>query len=107
MTARNTTTRDQHRRAIARTKPPCGICGDPIDYQAHHLDPLSFTIDHITPIAAGGEDAPDNLAPPHPGRFVVSPPLSSLGLSVFGLSAPLDPPVPGARCGSYSAETGK
>ncbi|NKS42290.1 HNH endonuclease [Rhodococcus hoagii] len=64
---RNTTTRDRHRRIIARDQPPCHICGDPIDYNAGHLDPLSFQIDHITPIARGGEDTLDNLAASHRG----------------------------------------
>lgn len=62
---RNTTTRDQHRRAIARTKPPCGICGDPIDYTLPHTDPLSYTVDHITPRSKGGPDTLDNKQAAH------------------------------------------
>lgn len=63
--ARNTSLRDRHRRIIAKDEPPCGVCSQPIDYQAHHLDPLSFTIDHITPIARGGPDTLDNLQAAH------------------------------------------
>ncbi|AOT23214.1 HNH endonuclease [Mycobacterium phage Taquito] len=65
MAGRNTARRDRHRRIIAKGEPPCHVCGEPIDYQAHHLDPLSFTIDHITPLALGGEDTLDNLGPAH------------------------------------------
>lgn len=63
--ARNTTLRDRHRRAIAKDQPPCHLCGKPINYQAHHLDPLSFTIDHIVPVNRGGPDTLDNIAAAH------------------------------------------
>lgn len=70
---RNTTTRDRHRRIISRglapspfgPKPPCYHCGEPIDYDAHHLDDLSFTIDHLTALANGGTDTLDNIVPSH------------------------------------------
>jgi 5-methylcytosine-specific restriction endonuclease McrA len=65
VTARSTTTRDQHRRIIRRGEPPCAICGLPIDYKAHHLDPLSFTVDHTVPLAKGGADTLDNKQPTH------------------------------------------
>jgi 5-methylcytosine-specific restriction endonuclease McrA len=57
--AGSTTIRDQHRRAIARTKPPCGICGDPIDYTLKSPDPMSYEVDHIIARHNGG---PDTLA---------------------------------------------
>ena len=64
---RNTARRDRHRRIIAADEPPCALCGEPIDYQAHHLDPLAFTIDHITPMSRGGDelDTLENLQPAH------------------------------------------
>lgn len=62
---RNTSTRDQHRRAIRRTKPPCGICEQPIDYTLPHTDPLSFTVDHIVPLDRGGPDTLDNKQAAH------------------------------------------
>ena len=65
MAERNTTRRNQHRRAIARTKAPCGICGKPIDYALHYLDPMSYTIDHVTPLALGGADDLPNLQAAH------------------------------------------
>lgn len=70
---RNTRTRDQHRRIIAEglppspfgPKPPCHYCPEPIDYDAHYLDPMSFTIDHVVPRAKGGPDTLDNIVPAH------------------------------------------
>lgn len=47
---RNTTARDRDRRAIARTKPPCAICEQPIDYALRTPDPMSFEVDHIVPL---------------------------------------------------------
>lgn len=65
MAPRNTTLRDRHRRTIARDEPPCHICGNEINYQAGHLDPDSYTIDHIIPLNRGGPDTLDNLAAAH------------------------------------------
>ncbi|AYF29297.1 HNH endonuclease [Micromonospora tulbaghiae] len=72
---RNTTTRDRHRATIARSRPPCALCGDEIDYTltvvlGEHgnrcpgpLDcagcvphPLRFEVDHIVPRNRGGSD---------------------------------------------------
>lgn len=66
-TGRNTATRDRDRRYIARSKPPCGICGEDIDYSLPHLDPMSFVVDHIVPIAKGGPDDLDNKQATHRG----------------------------------------
>lgn len=49
-TGRNTTTRDRDRRVIARTKPPCALCEEPIDYTLKWPDPMCFVVDHIQPI---------------------------------------------------------
>ena len=62
---RHTTRRNRHRRQVAKGHPPCHLCGEPIDYKADWLHPLSFTIDHIIPIARGGADELANLAPAH------------------------------------------
>lgn len=62
---RSTTRRDRHRKLVARGRPPCHLCGEDIDYQAHHLEPLSFQIDHVIPLAKGGLDELDNLAAAH------------------------------------------
>jgi hypothetical protein len=62
---RSTARRDRHRKIIAKDEPPCAICHEPIDYTAHHLDPMSFTIDHITPRARSGPDTLDNLQAAH------------------------------------------
>ena len=68
---RNTATRDQHRRAIARTRPPCGICGDPIDYAIPYraddgtvnLD--AYVVDHVIPLNRGGPDTLENKTAAH------------------------------------------
>lgn len=56
MATRNTTTRDRHRRTIAKDKPDCALCGEPIDYTLPHTDPRSFVVDHILPIHKGGDE---------------------------------------------------
>lgn len=65
MANRNTATRDQHRRAIARTKPPCGICGQAIDYELRSPHPLSFEVDHIIAMDNGGLDIIENKQASH------------------------------------------
>lgn len=62
---RNTTIRNRHRATIARSKPPCALCGNPIDYQLPHTDPWSFVVDHIIPLAKGGADALANKQAAH------------------------------------------
>ena len=64
---RNETLRRRHRKIIGADQPPCGVCHQPIDYDAHYLHPLSFTIDHITPLAITGPegDTLDNLQAAH------------------------------------------
>lgn len=62
---RNTTIRDKHRRAIARDKPPCGICGVEIDYALRYPDPMCFVVDHVIPINKGGDDVLENKQAAH------------------------------------------
>ena len=62
---RSTTQRDRDRRAIARTKPPCGICEGEIDYTLPHTDPKSYVVDHVIPIGKGGLDVLDNKQAAH------------------------------------------
>jgi 5-methylcytosine-specific restriction endonuclease McrA len=64
-TGRNTATRDQHRAAIRRTKPPCGICETEIDYSLPHTDPMAYVVDHIVPLAKGGTDDLTNKQAAH------------------------------------------
>lgn len=64
-TGRSTTVRDRDRRAIARTKPPCGICEQPIDYDLPHLDPGAYVVDHVIPLNKGGLDVLENKQAAH------------------------------------------
>lgn len=63
--ARRTSTRDKHRRIIARGEPACGLCQQPIDYTLPHLDPGEFVVDHVIPVALGGEDTIENKQAAH------------------------------------------
>lgn len=65
MANRNTTIRDQHRAAIKRERPPCGICEGEIDYTLPYLDPMSYVVDHIVPVAKGGLDVLENKQAAH------------------------------------------
>jgi 5-methylcytosine-specific restriction endonuclease McrA len=62
---RNTAQRDRDRKAIARTKPPCGICEGDIDYTLGHLDPMAYVVDHIVPWSKGGADDLTNKQAAH------------------------------------------
>ena len=64
-TGRNTATRDRHRKTIARDQPPCGICGEPIDYTLPHDDPWSFVVDHIKPLHITNDDTLANKQAAH------------------------------------------
>lgn len=64
-TPRNTNTRDRHRAAIARAKPPCHICLGEIDYALPHTDPMSYVVDHIIPLTRGGTDEIENKQSAH------------------------------------------
>lgn len=57
---RNTATRDRHRAAIRRTKPPCGICEQPIDYSLKWPDLMCYVVDHIEPL--GPDPSPERIA---------------------------------------------
>ena len=68
-----------HRATIAHTKPPCALCGEPIDYTLSFLadkhgakcrkpdclgcvpDPMRFEVDHIVPLSRGGAHEQANL----------------------------------------------
>lgn len=56
---------DRDRRTIARTRPACHICGEPIDYTLPYLDPGEYVVDHVIPLAKGGPDVLANKAASH------------------------------------------
>ncbi|QFG08486.1 HNH endonuclease [Mycobacterium phage Guanica15] len=62
---RNTARRERFRRYWKRRREDCAVCHEPIDYDAPHDHPLSFQVDHITPLARGGTDTLDNTQPTH------------------------------------------
>jgi len=45
---------------------PCWLCGKPIDYTLSMPDPMSFSADHVAPVALGGDNLGD-LKPAHYG----------------------------------------
>lgn len=44
------------RRKAQRNDAPCWICGKPIAWDANWKHPMSYTYDHIDPIATGGHE---------------------------------------------------
>ena len=62
---RSSTRRDAHRKAIARSRAACHICGQPIDYDLPSSNPMAFVVDHVVPLAKGGDDTLDNKAAAH------------------------------------------
>lgn len=65
MAGRSTTVRDRHRKQIARDRPPCALCGEPIDYELRYPHERSYVVDHIVPLHTGGTDTLDNKQPAH------------------------------------------
>jgi 5-methylcytosine-specific restriction endonuclease McrA len=55
--------RDRARIRLAR--PACHICGEAIDWDANWLDPKSFVVDHVIPLAKSGPDTYANKAAAH------------------------------------------
>ena len=43
------------KKIIYASQSVCGICGRPVDFDKKYPDPWSPTIDHIIPIAKGGD----------------------------------------------------
>lgn len=64
-TGRSSSIRDRHRKAIARDRPDCGICSEPIDYALPYLHPRSFVVDHIIPLRHNGPDTLENKQAAH------------------------------------------
>ena len=56
---------DALKRRTAAQNLPCYWCGKPIDTTLHYNDPMAFTADHPTAIAAGGSLAGQRLEPMH------------------------------------------
>ena len=65
MPKRSDAIRKRMRHTIAKAKPACHICGNPIDYTLPHTDPWSFVVDHVIPLAKGGRDDLSNAAAAH------------------------------------------
>lgn len=43
----------------------CSICGDPVDSALFYPDPMAPSIDHVVPLALGGDDTTANVALAH------------------------------------------
>lgn len=46
----------------------CYLCGSSIDYELPMTDPKSFVVDHVIPLAKGGQDALSNMKAAHRRR---------------------------------------
>lgn len=64
-TRRNSAQQSKDRARIKASRPACHICGKAIDFDADWLDPLSFVVDHVVPLAKGGADNLSNKAAAH------------------------------------------
>ena len=53
------------RRRVVEEGLVCHICGGDIDTTLDPRDPMSFTADHITPLALGGHLVRNELRPAH------------------------------------------
>ena len=65
MVAWDSTLRERHRQVIARGKPCCWLCGQPIDYSIPSTEPMGFVVDHVVPLARGGADVLANKKAAH------------------------------------------
>ncbi|OBB79272.1 HNH endonuclease [Mycolicibacterium peregrinum] len=61
----NDATTKRLRTRIRNRGDDCHICGQPIDYTAHHTEPWSFQMDHLLQIANGGPNIEANVGPSH------------------------------------------
>lgn len=60
-------TKAQRAEVLERDQWTCWICEKPIDPAAKHPDRMSASIDHVLPVAAGGDNSPENLRAAHLG----------------------------------------
>lgn len=51
------------RRQILHSRPDCAICLQPMRFGGDHLHPLAAQVDHIVPVARGGQHTIDNMQP--------------------------------------------
>lgn len=50
---------------VARYGTDCSVCGEAIDMALARPDLMSFSIDHVVPLARGGTHTYENVAPTH------------------------------------------
>lgn len=86
------------RAALRAQGRPCHLCGKPIAYGAHHLDPASFQMDHLWQVANGGpEYDPDNVASAHRGcnrqRGVTIDTIAIAAAARYGVTLTPKPPI--------------
>lgn len=52
-------------KVFARDRWECGLCGMKVDKRLQYPDPMSASLDHITPISEGGEHTMRNVQCSH------------------------------------------
>lgn len=68
MTERNSGQAKRARARLRATGASCYLCGEAIDYKLPMTDPKSFVVDHVIPLAKGGQDALSNMKAAHRRR---------------------------------------
>lgn len=59
------TGRFQHREVFERDGWVCGLCQQPVDESLSYPDPMSVSLDHVIPLAHGGDHTKANTQCAH------------------------------------------
>ena len=92
----NGTKRTKLREFVKRQGLPCALCGKPIDYSLHYLDPMGYVLDEIVPVSKGGSPYDlSNVQPAH--RLCNARKGNKTQAELEGSQSAKDAPLPRAR----------